>query len=191
MGLDMTLVKKVYVRNWRHMKPHERHSIVVKRGGKVRTDINADKIEYVVELVGEWRKANAIHGWFVRNVQNGEDDCGSYGVSVEELVELRETCLKVIDASKLVKGKVVNGYTIKRNDEGEVEEIPMIEEGYVIEDDSVAKKLLPTSEGFFFGSTDYNEWYIDDLKLTVEIIDKALKGFESELDVDFEYSSSW
>ena len=29
------------------------------------------------EEVGYWRKANAIHGWFVRNVQNGKDDCGT------------------------------------------------------------------------------------------------------------------
>lgn len=35
-----------------------------------------------------WRKFNAVHDWFVRNVQNGVDDCGRYVVSKKKLVEL-------------------------------------------------------------------------------------------------------
>ena len=35
--------------------------------------------------VCEWRKANAIHKWFVDHVQDGEDDCGRYPVSVDKL----------------------------------------------------------------------------------------------------------
>jgi hypothetical protein len=45
-----------------------------------------------------WRKVNHIHDWFVRNVQNGEDDCRSYYVSREQLKELLETCEKVLEA---------------------------------------------------------------------------------------------
>ena len=39
-----------------------------------------------------WRKANAIHKWFVDNVQGGEDDCREYPVSNDQLIELRDTC---------------------------------------------------------------------------------------------------
>ena len=39
-----------------------------------------------------WRKANAIHKWFVENVQEGVDDCGEYEVTVEQLTELRDLC---------------------------------------------------------------------------------------------------
>jgi hypothetical protein len=39
-----------------------------------------------------WRKANAIHGWFVDNVQDGKDDCKEYYVTKEELQALRELC---------------------------------------------------------------------------------------------------
>jgi hypothetical protein len=46
--------------------------------------------------VGYWRKANAIHGWFVQNVQGGTDDCGSYYVPREKLVELRDLCAATI-----------------------------------------------------------------------------------------------
>ena len=46
-----------------------------------------------------WRKANAIHGWFVQNVQNGNDDCGTYYVSREQLLELQKLCRGVLDGS--------------------------------------------------------------------------------------------
>lgn len=38
--------------------------------------------------IGYWRKANAIHKWFVKNVQKGEDDCRAYFVTTEQLEEL-------------------------------------------------------------------------------------------------------
>ena len=38
-----------------------------------------------------WRKVNAVHKWFVDNVQRGEDDCGEYYVSHEKLKELLAT----------------------------------------------------------------------------------------------------
>lgn len=48
-----------------------------------------------------WRKANAIHKWFVENVQKGVDDCGSYYVSIEDLTKLRDDIKKVIDNNNL------------------------------------------------------------------------------------------
>jgi hypothetical protein len=75
MGLDMYLTRKVYVKNWSFRKPEELHEITVKRGGQPRTDINPEKISYVIEDVAYWRKANAIHKWFVDNCQDGVDEC--------------------------------------------------------------------------------------------------------------------
>jgi hypothetical protein len=37
-----------------------------------------------------WRKANQIHGWFVKNVQNDNDDCGLYEVSIGQIKKLRD-----------------------------------------------------------------------------------------------------
>ena len=34
----------------------------------------------------------------------------------------------------------------------------------VLSDHSLAKKLLPTEDGFFFGSTEYDDWYFEDLR---------------------------
>ena len=36
--------------------------------------------------------------------------------------------------------------------------------GKVLENPALASSLLPTKEGFFFGNTDYDEWYIQDVK---------------------------
>lgn len=58
----------------------------------------------------------------------------------------------------------------------------------VLADNSLAGTLLPTAEGFFFGSTDYDEWYITGLKYTVDKIDKLLTMNE---DWHFYYQSSW
>lgn len=44
-----------------------------------------------------WRKANIIHGWFVRNVQGGEDECRPHTVSKEQLIQLIESCQAVLD----------------------------------------------------------------------------------------------
>ena len=46
--------------------------------------------------IGYWRKANAIHKWFVDNVQDGVDDCGDYKVTQEHLIQLHNTCNNVL-----------------------------------------------------------------------------------------------
>lgn len=56
--------------------------------------------EVVVDL-GYWRKANAIHGWFVREVQRGVDDCGYYEVPPPMLEMLREKCEAVLTDNSL------------------------------------------------------------------------------------------
>ena len=58
----------------------------------------------------------------------------------------------------------------------------------VLADPTLASDLLPTSNGFFFGSTDYDKWYWEGLTYTANTIDKLLTMSN---DWDFEYSSSW
>ena len=83
-----------------------------------------------------WRKANAIHNWFVE--QSGEEDeCQEIEITGEQLLELVEICKKIL------------------------------------KNHTLADKLLPTTEGFFFGSTDYDEAYYEDLKDTVEALENC------------------
>lgn len=61
----------------------------------------APPIESVRASVGTWRKANAIHKWFVTHVQAGDDDCGRYEVEQEDLDTLLATVKTVLnDTSK-------------------------------------------------------------------------------------------
>jgi hypothetical protein len=48
------------------------------------------------DQIVSWRKANAIHKWFVDNVQNGVDDCGEYKVTKEHLIQLYNTCSDIL-----------------------------------------------------------------------------------------------
>ena len=47
-----------------------------------------------------WRKANAVHAWFVDNVQKGVDDCGYYDVTTEDLEKLKSICQQAIKSKK-------------------------------------------------------------------------------------------
>ena len=58
----------------------------------------------------------------------------------------------------------------------------------VLADHSKAEELLPNQEGFFFGSTNYDELYFSDLEDTVAILENCLTMDHSW---DFHYQSSW
>jgi hypothetical protein len=55
-------------------------------------------------------------------------------------------------------------------------------------DHSLADSLLPSTSGFFFGNTEYDEWYFNDIDNTIEILKEALAD---ESDSSYYYSSSW
>lgn len=127
--------------------------------------IRFDRISEISEYVGYWRKANQIHHWFVENVQEGEDDCKEYVVYEYKFKELLDTVQRVLDA---------------RGTDFEKE---------------VASSNLPTEEGFFFGSTEIDEWYWQDLEDTKKLITSVLQEIEEDKEsgawIDYYYQSSW
>ena len=93
MGLDMYLTKKIYIgAEYEHRNVKGEATITI---DNKPVKINFNRISYIEEAVGYWRKANHIHAWFVQNVQDGEDDCKQYYVGQENLQELLDTCKKV------------------------------------------------------------------------------------------------
>lgn len=56
-----------------------------------------------------------------------------------------------------------------------------------------AATVLPTQGGFFFGGTDYDEDYMQDIDDTIEIIEALMKekGDKEFIDGDIYYRSSW
>lgn len=155
MGLDMYLTKRTYIGS-----EYEHRNVVVKNiditidGKEVK--INPKRIQAITESVGYWRKANHIHRWFVENIQDGEDDCGEYNLTIEDLKSLLDDCIQV-----------------KNNHE-------------------FSENVLPTGEGFFFGSTDYDEYYYQNIDDTIKIIEDILSETEEDnYNVSFTYQSSW
>lgn len=53
-----------------------------------------------------------------------------------------------------------------------------------------APELLPTQSGFFFGGTEYDEYYMQDIEYTIDTIKKLLADPKFK-DCYFEYHSSW
>lgn len=159
MGLDMYLEARRFVSGYNHSGEDEKEMFRQIVGAVDMLDAHDERFATVSVNVAYWRKANAIHDWFVREVQGGEDDCKSYHVSREKLMELEELCRRIVQS-------------------GEPE---------------VAEELLPTASGFFFGTTDYDEYYFEQLDWTAkrlaEVLTKLPDG--SMRGVDFYYNSSW
>jgi hypothetical protein len=143
MGLDMYLNAKRYL--W------STEGELSEAIAKAFPELKEKRVKEIIVEAMYWRKANAIHKWFVDNVQEGNDNCGDYWVSREQLQELADLIKEVLakkDASK-----------------------------------------LPPQSGFFFGSTDVDQYYWQDLKRTQEGLERVLVEFPEQW--DFEYHSSW
>jgi hypothetical protein len=61
----------------------------------------------------------------------------------------------------------------------------------VLADNRKGPKLLPTTAGFFFGSTEYDDWYLEDLVLTMNHLNECELIYEANPDSKFYYKSSW
>lgn len=188
MGLDMYLHRKKYVgANFEHRNVTGEIRIKV---GNQDLPIDFKKVSYIEEEVGYWRKANAIHNWFVNNVQDGKDDCKDYYVELSQLKELLDKCKEVKSIAEMKKGKVSIG--MKMTEDGLVDEF---EDGEYISNAEEVEKILPTKDGFFFGSTAYDEYYMQDIDYTIEVLSKLIEDEEklnkNGIWTEFYYHSSW
>ena len=187
MGLDMYLTKHTYVEQWNNQPKNKRYSVTVKRGGKIITSVKSERVTYVIEEIAYWRKANAIHRWFVDNCADGVDDCRDIEVSRENLQQLLDLVTTVLASSTLVPAKIKIGYRIRSDGT----EDPIMEDGQVVADPHVAMELLPTQSGFFFGSTEYDQYYIEDLQRTKDVLTEVLNEPEADQPHHFVYRASW
>ena len=169
MGLDMYL----------EIRKNEYRSKYFKdKGSDLALEYPKDITEFIPNLtdltisrqtnyeVGYWRKANHIHNWFIQNC--AERDAHGNPIDNGRPIEITVDKLeKLLDTCKKV-----------------------------LADHSLAKKLLPTVDGFFFGSTEYDEDYFRDVESTVEIIEPVLKFAKHKLEIEdyvwrVYYQASW
>jgi hypothetical protein len=156
MGLDMYLrAKTTTANNDYYQRNPEVFDEVLQSLELTPDQLDPEMLSMTISIpVIYWRKDNAIHNWFVKNAQNGEDNCAESWVSREQLQELANTCKEVL------------------------------------EDKELAHELLPTTEGFFFGATQYDEYYFKGLEKTQFRIEKYLRSPQFN-EYDFYYQSSW
>jgi len=153
MGLDQYLYAKQYTSDSTYFNKAGVFTMLKETLGDDVKHLVKDSPSISIEMkVGQWRKANEIHQYFVDNCQGGEDDCRLSYVSRDKVTELLDLCKQVLA------------------------------------DHSKAEELLPTQQGFFFGSTEYGEWYFQDLEDTVSILENCLTMSD---DWSFYYQSSW
>jgi hypothetical protein len=119
MGLDMYLRASEYIsrNDWSRDEngdildtPNEAFNAIVKafqlENAIDKTGFAGINIDFPM---GYWRKANQIHNWFVENVQDGEDNCGSYYVTREQLEQLKATCIEVLAHKELAEDLLPTG----------------------------------------------------------------------------------
>ena len=160
MGLDMYLFAEKYTlyRSWdEEGKDNEKFDKLVEFANlsEVIDKEQGCLSAYVKIQVGYWRKANAIHNYFVSKCADGVDECQEIEVYRETLEHLRDIC------GQLTQSK-------------DVEQ---------------AKELLPPQSGFFFGSTEIDEWYFSYVEHTYNLLTKVLE--KTPKDCDFIYRASW
>ena len=189
MGLDMYLRRNIR----RYRKPDgtlsgNMNDVVFDGFGRSNAVTTTDMAAY-------WRKANQIHRWFVEEVAGGEDDCREVDVGIDTLKKLRRRCMTLL---KLLSGTVLD---IAPEDRGMFDKVVAARRAsgdnvpdrvVTIGDDmswtdglcwlhrlpegaqKICEDELPTTPGFFFGSTAYNGSYLEDIVTTVKMLDEVL-----------------
>ena len=162
MGLDMYLIKR-------------------KKSKKKNIDLWGFQDELIY-----WRKANQIHRYFCTYGEKIEDNV-SYKITKEVLEELLKKCTKIIEIVRTEESKIKNWQTLNR-ETGNWEDI--LEDGLDIINKEEIAEILPTQDGFFFGSTEYNEYNLDDIKYTKEKLEQIIDTIDFENE-DCYYLASW
>ena len=169
MGLDMYLEIR---------KNDYRSKYYKDKGCKMKLEYPKDITEIIPDLtdlrisrqtkyeVGYWRKANQIHNWFMQNCANRDE----YDNPIDDCRPIEITVDKLEELLDTCKK--------------------------VLADHSLAGSLLPTADGFFFGSTEYDDYYFGEIEQTVEIIEPVLKFAKHKLEIkdyawEVYYQASW
>lgn len=204
MGLDMYINRKVR----RYHKDDGTYTLDL--DGYKSDRFGCGNGEWIETEVAYWRKANAIHKWFVDNVQDGEDECQETEIDIDVIREIRDLCLSIL---KDMKGQVLR---VPKKDVKSFKEFYGQKDGFkqrividpdnlsalegatdyhVVSDTSVCRLRLPTEDGFFFGSVKYNGVYFWNLAKTIEmmnrIIDEDAEMTAAGGSPTYSYVASW
>ena len=162
MGLDMYLEEAVYIgAEYEHNGITGTIDITASTGTERerKIDIDLSRVTEILLRVASWRKANQIHHWITKDW----DDDTQGEISGEKLMELVNVCKKIIVS--LEKQTKVD---IEMQDYWDNKKTITVN---TWPNTDLALELLPPQEGFFFGTYIIDDWYLANLKDTVEMLD--------------------
>ena len=170
MGLDMYLYERTFCPNvYRSKGKNYQTNFTTKMwnyGEKPECEKRKfNDVAFITCRKGYWRKANAINRFFLDKCGRGlpDDDLNGRDLFVRD--EYLVELRDICFELLKLKGKK---FKVK------------------------AQELLPTADGFFWGSTVYDKWYRDDLKRTIKIINKLnLDKTKDDWHIDYIYNADW
>ena len=119
--------------------------------------------------IAYWRKANEIHNWMVRNTNYSDDTCMA-NITRENIEKLKYDCEDILNkCNVVVRDENITSFT----------------------NTEYAEQNMPTVDGFFFGSLDYDDWYFRDIVDSVEYCEKILENYSEWLDNGELYYHAW
>ena len=95
MGLDMYLYGSRFISSYDPL-PEEAVLVEAIREGMDLPDCENPLSTFETKIL-QWRKANAIHKWFVDNCQDGKDECQRTSLMLSDLHALRDTLAQLLD----------------------------------------------------------------------------------------------
>jgi len=98
MGLDMYLMGSRFV--WSHGNEPTR-AAVGKKIAELFPEVADVEVYEIQAEIAYWRKANAIHNWFVENTQGGVDECQNTSISRDQLRALLDVVNQVLENPEL------------------------------------------------------------------------------------------
>lgn len=76
----------LYARRFVWDDPSPENNAEVKAVAKLLcNDVHPQRVKYIIERCGYWRKVNWLHGWFVDNIQEGVDNCKEAYIKRDQL----------------------------------------------------------------------------------------------------------
>jgi len=158
MGLDMYLDEEIYVGSYYEHRDVKGDISITVGGNKL--DLPFNKIDTITIRIAQWRKANHIHYFFTKSL---DDDRNTFvqGGQLEELLFVCHQVKESLENQKLIEF-IKDNKTYKE-----------------YRDKEVALLLLPPTQGFFFGSDLIDEYYLQDILYTIEMIESLPSNYKS------------
>lgn len=144
------------------------------------------------------KKVKLVDGWVMNG---GTSDRVKKGTEIDlidggkkKVEDLAVGDVIKVESERCPSGRAVICYTVADKDDEVMYSYNYQERGKVVDNYELCEDELPTEDGFFFGSTDYDEYYLADIDSAIEQLKKVeeehckiVDAGVAEYDIDYYY----